>query len=327
MGTHPILESDFDCLTEKPKFLTLMTHYESLGVTKKASKEDIRKAYRQKALLFHPDKNPDKRKFAERKFKEISDAYQVLSDPAKRAKYDKGEVGLGDLDDMDLSGTSRPFTYRPSSHTQPTGTNRNRTQNAQNHRFIFLDPNEMFHRFFGSNNIFAVFDEMTRNAFGSDPFMDPFFQDERKMTSSFGNIAGVGSQDYSKPLENPQFSEDAPVLRNDRRKTNQVNIFDPFEQLNKRFENVFNDSFFNDEEAPSRPSQGKNGHFQSYSFASTNINGDEKIMKTKIINGRRNIEKIHNGKVIYSGESGIESARRESRGLQPSQRKNTRFAV
>jgi len=115
MGTHPIFESDFDCLTEKPKFLTLMTHYESLGVTKKASKEDIRKAYRQKALLFHPDKNPDKRKFAERKFKEISDAYQVLSDPEKRAKYDKGEVGLDDLDDMDLSGTSRPFTYRPSS--------------------------------------------------------------------------------------------------------------------------------------------------------------------------------------------------------------------
>ena len=65
--------------------------------------------------------------------------------------------------------------------------------------------------------------------------MDPFFQDERKMTSNFGNIAGVGFQDYSKPLENPQFSEDAPVLRNDRRKTNQVNIFDPFEQLNKRY--------------------------------------------------------------------------------------------
>merc|ERR1711973_846798 len=136
MGTHPIFESDFDCLTEKSNVLTLMTHYKSLGVTKKASKEDIRKAYRQKALLFHPDKNPDKRKFAERKFKEISDAYQ---DPEKRAKYDKGEVGLDDLDDMDLSGTSRPFTYRPSSHTQTTRKNRNRTQN---HRFIFLDPNE-----------------------------------------------------------------------------------------------------------------------------------------------------------------------------------------
>ena len=63
-----------------------------------------------------------------------------------------------------------------------------------------------------------------------------------------------------------------------------------------RFENVFNDSFFNDE-SPSRPTQGKNGHFESYSFASTNINGDEKIMKTKNINGKKNIEKIHNGKV------------------------------
>ena len=64
-----------------------------------------------------------------------------------------------------------------------------------------------------------------------------------------------------------------------------------------RFENVFNDSFFNNEESPSGPTQGKNGHFESYSFASTNINGDEKIMKTKIINGKKNIEKIHNGKV------------------------------
>ena len=76
-----------------------------------------------------------------------------------------------------------------------------------------------------------------RNAFGSDPFMDPFFEDERKMASNFGNRARVGFQDYSKPLENPQFSEDAPVLRNDRRQTNNVNIFDPFEQLNKRFFN------------------------------------------------------------------------------------------
>ena len=76
-----------------------------------------------------------------------------------------------------------------------------------------------------------------RNTFGSDPFMDPFFQDERKMATNFGNIARVGFQDYSKPLENPQFSEDAPVLRNDRRQTNNVNIFDPFEQLNKRFFN------------------------------------------------------------------------------------------
>ena len=67
--------------------------------------------------------------------------------------------------------------------------------------------------------------------------MDPFFQDERKMTSNFGNIARLGLEDYSKPLENPQFSEDAPVLRNDRRQTTNVNIFDPFDQLNKRFFN------------------------------------------------------------------------------------------
>jgi curved DNA-binding protein len=62
-------------------------YYQSLGVSRDASQEDIRKAFRKLAREYHPDVAKDK-KAAEEKFKEINEAYEVLSDPAKRKKYD-----------------------------------------------------------------------------------------------------------------------------------------------------------------------------------------------------------------------------------------------
>lgn len=70
-------------------------YYEVLGVEKNASANDIKKAYRKLAIQYHPDKNPDDKK-AEEKFKEAAEAYSVLSDPDKRARYDQfGHEGLG----------------------------------------------------------------------------------------------------------------------------------------------------------------------------------------------------------------------------------------
>jgi molecular chaperone DnaJ len=71
-------------------------YYEVLGIQKKASIEEIKKAYRNLALQYHPDRvAPEKKKEAEEKFKEISEAYAVLSDPQKRALYDQyGHTGI-----------------------------------------------------------------------------------------------------------------------------------------------------------------------------------------------------------------------------------------
>ena len=69
-------------------------YYETLGVSQNATEEEVRRAFRQKALDYHPDRNkaPD----AAEKFKEVNEAYQVLTDPQRRAQYDRfGHAGVG----------------------------------------------------------------------------------------------------------------------------------------------------------------------------------------------------------------------------------------
>lgn len=76
-------------------------YYEVIGVSKSASQEEIKKAYRKVAMQYHPDRNPGD-KAAEEKFKEAAEAYEILSDTDKRAQYDRfGHAGI--------SGNGRGF--------------------------------------------------------------------------------------------------------------------------------------------------------------------------------------------------------------------------
>lgn len=86
--------------------------YEVLEVAKSASGEEIKKAYRKKAVQYHPDRNPDSTE-AEEKFKEVAEAYEILSDDNKRAKYDRfghemGNMG-GGFGGFDFGGGADPF--------------------------------------------------------------------------------------------------------------------------------------------------------------------------------------------------------------------------
>jgi len=85
-------------------------YYEILGVDRNASKDDFKKAYRKLAMQFHPDRNPDNKE-AEEKFKEAAEAYEVLNDDDKRARYDRfghegvrgsgfGSQGFSDVNDI-----------------------------------------------------------------------------------------------------------------------------------------------------------------------------------------------------------------------------------
>lgn len=121
-------------------------YYEVLEVQKGASEEDIKKAYRRLAKKYHPDVNPNKKE-AEEKFKEINEAYAVLSDKIKRSQYDQmGHAGFKSKFDF-----SDIFTgFRPDEDIFGSFFSQGQGRGGTTFSFDFGDPNSFFDSFFGA---------------------------------------------------------------------------------------------------------------------------------------------------------------------------------
>uniref|UniRef100_A0A0K0DSG1 J domain-containing protein n=1 Tax=Strongyloides stercoralis TaxID=6248 RepID=A0A0K0DSG1_STRER len=123
--------------------------YKILGVDKDAAEGDIKKAYRKLALIWHPDKNPDNHEVAEKKFKEIAQAYEILSDTKKRADYDKSKSR------STFSRHSFGGHHAPSARANfASGRYRNSTGSFQHQNPFFTSnsfrsPFDIFNEFFG----------------------------------------------------------------------------------------------------------------------------------------------------------------------------------
>ncbi len=132
---------------------TKRDYYDILGVTKSASSTDLKSAYRKLALKWHPDKN--KEPGAEAKFKEINEAYEVLSDSGKKAKYD--QFGHAAFDpSAGFGGGQGGQSYRqgPFTYTYSTGGGfEDMFGGGQGQGFN--DPFNIFESFFGGQNPFG----------------------------------------------------------------------------------------------------------------------------------------------------------------------------
>lgn len=134
-------------------------YYDILGVSKSASADEIKKAYRKQAVEWHPDKHKEEKDAAERRFKEINEAYQVLSDAEKRRAYDQfGHAAFSPGGGFRGGGPSAgsgfgqqtggygPFTY---TYTTTGG-------GSPFAGFDFGDPFDIFEQFFGGGNPFGA---------------------------------------------------------------------------------------------------------------------------------------------------------------------------
>eukprot|EP00004_Rigifila_ramosa_P023060 TRINITY_DN6416_c0_g1_i1.p1 TRINITY_DN6416_c0_g1~~TRINITY_DN6416_c0_g1_i1.p1 ORF type:complete len:350 (+),score=78.33 TRINITY_DN6416_c0_g1_i1:155-1204(+) len=178
-------------------------YYKILGVSRTADDDELKKAYRKLALQWHPDKNQSNKEVAEKKFKEISEAYDVLSDKQKREIYDQyGEEGL-----------KGGFPGGPGGEGASAGGP------GFSYNFSGGDAEEIFRQFFGGGGRggggFSFFsggaggDDDPFSAFGGMPGM------RRSSRGGFGGASPFGDVGHGGPRKAPPVVRECPISLED----------------------------------------------------------------------------------------------------------------
>ncbi|XP_013399016.1 dnaJ homolog subfamily B member 6 isoform X7 [Lingula anatina] len=256
-----------------------LDYYDVLEVSRSAPDAEIKKAYKKMALRWHPDKNPDRKEEAEKKFKEISEAYEVLSDAKKRDLYDRyGKDGLNDAD-IDFGGYDTGF------------------------HFTFRDPEEVFREFFGGRDpfedFFGGFPSFGFMGGDMDPFAgfggskrrrrNPYHHHHHRHTVHGLNIPSLlrhFNQPESSIADSPFFGSQGLFSHRERQPGSRGQ---QVQQADNQSFTTFSGSAF------SGPRQG--GNFRSTSTSTRFVNGKKVVTKKVVENGVETVTVEEDGKV------------------------------
>jgi DnaJ-class molecular chaperone with C-terminal Zn finger domain len=120
-------------------------YYDTLNVSRSATPEEIKKAYREQALKYHPDRNPDN-PAAEETFKKVNEAYSVLSDPDMKSRYDMGGYTTESVRPGYGQGQENPYSQHTWTYYGPFGSAETWSTGSRNESYTRRDAVEMLFR-------------------------------------------------------------------------------------------------------------------------------------------------------------------------------------
>ncbi|KAH9503207.1 DnaJ sub B member 6-A [Bulinus truncatus] len=257
-------------------------YYEVLGIEKSSTEQEVKKAYRRLALKWHPDKNPDNKDEAKKKFQEISEAYDVLSDKQKRDIYDRyGKEGI-------INGAHRgdeDFNFEPSGFGA--------------FHFQFRSPEEIFRDFFGTDDPFASFFGVARRNGNTFESSFPGFPHGNSFSSSFFSQDPFASSGFGRPMRRRRGEHSRGRLSGLHMHHHPFLAFSPRIHFGFPMMSMMSDPFF----GFSGATNAGISHFSSTSFGGPTIGGNFRSTSTstKIVNGKRIVTK----KVVENGQETV----------------------